>query len=296
MILRQCPVTGGQHLSVTENTFAVACKTMMAQAKAAKKQSGSTRTNTFCIDECLGQRPAELEILTLEEMMSIKKCVGCGRKLTIRGKGLCACCFKKDSLGKDLPLHKKTAVPAPDPSAAVAQQTPPPFSRISSLIDKALDALNIIDITAEDGGPPLCDEEKLLLACKRRMGQIYDLELMVDGAQEEISSLRQELAAYTADEFNEFSMAYYIDAACKEIRNFLLAKNKAYGNSAAEPVRIFSKADPLEQINVRIDDKLSRLIRGTAYPGDDDELDLVGYLLLRRAVKTYQGRNEELAA
>lgn len=38
----------------------------------------------------------------------------------------------------------------------------------------------------------------------------------------------------------------------------LLAKNAAYGNSALEPVRIFSKADPTEQIRVRIDDKLSR--------------------------------------
>jgi len=51
---------------------------------------------------------------------------------------------------------------------------------------------------------------------------------------------------------------------CREVERILLAKNAAYGNSALQPVRIFSKADPIEQIRVRIDDKLSRLARGQA--------------------------------
>jgi len=76
-----------------------------------------------------------------------------------------------------------------------------------------------------------------------------------------------------------------IQEVCEEIKTFLLEKNRAYGNSAADPVRIFSKVDPLEQINVRIDDKLSRMARGNEYPGDDTELDLVGYLILKRAIK-----------
>lgn len=41
----------------------------------------------------------------------------------------------------------------------------------------------------------------------------------------------------------------------------------------------------VEQINVRIDDKLSRLARGNEYPGDDTELDLIGYLILKRVVQ-----------
>ena len=85
------------------------------------------------------------------------------------------------------------------------------------------------------------------------------------------------------------SMADAITAACEEIGQFLLAKNRAYGNSAAEPVRVFSKADPLEQINVRMDDKLSRMIKGEGYPGDDDMLDLEGYMVLRRAIKIREG-------
>lgn len=71
----------------------------------------------------------------------------------------------------------------------------------------------------------------------------------------------------------------------QDLQNFLIEKNTAYGNSAIKPVRIFSKADPLEQINVRIDDKLSRLMKGTELPGDDDEKDLLGYLILKMVAK-----------
>jgi len=38
------------------------------------------------------------------------------------------------------------------------------------------------------------------------------------------------------------------------------------------------------QIDCRIDDKLSRLARGSEFPGDDTVLDLAGYLILRRIV------------
>ncbi len=71
---------------------------------------------------------------------------------------------------------------------------------------------------------------------------------------------------------------------CNEIRDMLLEKNRCYGNSALEPVRIFSKADTDEQIKVRIDDKLSRLVRGDP-AGEDVELDLVGYLILLRVAR-----------
>lgn len=66
----------------------------------------------------------------------------------------------------------------------------------------------------------------------------------------------------------------------KEIGEMVVAKNKAYGDSAVDPVRIFSKASPVEQIKVRIDDKLSRFMRGSSYPGDNDIDDLMGYLIL----------------
>lgn len=72
-----------------------------------------------------------------------------------------------------------------------------------------------------------------------------------------------------------------LTAVLFEIENLLLEKNRAYGDSALDPVRIFSKSDTLEQLNVRIDDKLSRLKRGEN-AGEDVILDLLGYLLIYR--------------
>ena len=65
-----------------------------------------------------------------------------------------------------------------------------------------------------------------------------------------------------------------------DIEKMLIEKNRAYGDSALEPVRIFSKAQTIEQLYVRIDDKLSRVEGGHEYPGDDTIKDLIGYLVL----------------
>ena len=67
---------------------------------------------------------------------------------------------------------------------------------------------------------------------------------------------------------------------CLEIAEMLVKKNISYGNSALEPIRIFSKADSKEQIRVRIDDKLNRIQNDQAFPGDNDIEDLIGYLVL----------------
>lgn len=64
------------------------------------------------------------------------------------------------------------------------------------------------------------------------------------------------------------------------IENMLIEKNRAYGDSALNPVRVFSKDSTIEQIYVRIDDKLSRIKRGHEYPGDDTVVDLIGYFVL----------------
>ena len=71
-----------------------------------------------------------------------------------------------------------------------------------------------------------------------------------------------------------------------EIAHMLIRKNIAYGNSALDPIRIFSKADAREQLHVRIDDKLNRLMKGTDYPGDNDIDDLIGYLVLLKIAKS----------
>jgi hypothetical protein len=67
---------------------------------------------------------------------------------------------------------------------------------------------------------------------------------------------------------------------CLEIADLLIRKNISYGNSALEPIRIFSKSDNKEQIFVRIDDKLNRLKNNQSFDGDQDNNDLIGYLVL----------------
>jgi hypothetical protein len=73
-------------------------------------------------------------------------------------------------------------------------------------------------------------------------------------------------------------------AVLGDIYEMLLAKNQAYGDSALNPVRVFSKADPVEQLRVRIDDKLSRLMRGKD-AGEDTAGDLLGYLVLLKVAE-----------
>lgn len=60
----------------------------------------------------------------------------------------------------------------------------------------------------------------------------------------------------------------------------VVQKNLSYGDSALKPIRVFSKADRMEQLFVRLDDKLSRVQRGSEYPGDDTLRDIIGYATL----------------
>jgi hypothetical protein len=76
-----------------------------------------------------------------------------------------------------------------------------------------------------------------------------------------------------------------ITEVCEQLKELLIGKNRSYGNSALDPVRIFSKSGNSEQLLVRIDDKLSRFARGNDYPGDNDIDDLIGYLVLLKVAK-----------
>ena len=73
-----------------------------------------------------------------------------------------------------------------------------------------------------------------------------------------------------------------IENECKAIMYFLLKKNEAYGDSAIAPIRIFSQSDAQEQLKVRIDDKLNRLMQGNSTIETDEDVikDLIGYLIL----------------
>lgn len=80
----------------------------------------------------------------------------------------------------------------------------------------------------------------------------------------------------------------FIRHECDTIRDMLVEKNRRYGNSALSPIRVFSKADPLEQIRVRIDDKLNRIVNRQDDDTEDAELDLIGYLVLKRVAERLQ--------
>ena len=88
-----------------------------------------------------------------------------------------------------------------------------------------------------------------------------------------------------------------ISAVCNDIKELLLYKNKQYGDSALNPSRIFSKASAVEQILVRIDDKLNRIQKGAGLIGEDEDViqDLIGYLvLLKIGLKHQQAETNEL--
>ena len=66
-----------------------------------------------------------------------------------------------------------------------------------------------------------------------------------------------------------------------EIRELLVSKNLKYGNSALEPLGVFSQLSAKDGLLVRIDDKLKRIKNGSLEKDDEDVInDLVGYLVL----------------
>ena len=73
-----------------------------------------------------------------------------------------------------------------------------------------------------------------------------------------------------------------ISGVCDDIKELLIHKNRKYGNSALKPCRVFSKSSPVEQLLVRIDDKLNRIMQGAGLLANDEDVinDLIGYLVL----------------
>lgn len=74
---------------------------------------------------------------------------------------------------------------------------------------------------------------------------------------------------------------YDVSEVLIEIKDLLITKNKKYGNSALEPLGVFSHLSPEEGLFVRIDDKLKRIKNGSLQKDDEDVInDLIGYLVL----------------
>jgi hypothetical protein len=88
-------------------------------------------------------------------------------------------------------------------------------------------------------------------------------------------------------------MQNQIEKVCMELSKFLKTKNERYGNSALEPIKVFSKAGADNSICVRIDDKLSRIRNGQTLR-KNDAVDLAGYLILLMISKGWDNFDELL--
>ena len=87
-----------------------------------------------------------------------------------------------------------------------------------------------------------------------------------------------------------------ISGICDEIKELLINKNRKYGDSALKPCRVFSKSSPSEQLLVRIDDKLNRIMKGAGLLATDEDVvnDLIGYLVLLKISMSKDKNNEML--
>ena len=66
-----------------------------------------------------------------------------------------------------------------------------------------------------------------------------------------------------------------------EIIGLLISKNADYGDSATNPVNIFSSGNAVDSLCARIDDKISRIKQKGIYDKTEDSVkDLTGYLIL----------------
>ena len=86
-----------------------------------------------------------------------------------------------------------------------------------------------------------------------------------------------------------------ISTVCDDIKELLIHKNRKYGNSALKPNRIFSKCSATEQLLVRIDDKLNRIMKGAGLLATDEDVinDLIGYLVLLK-ISMSSDKNHEI--
>jgi hypothetical protein len=80
-----------------------------------------------------------------------------------------------------------------------------------------------------------------------------------------------------------------------EITEMLVAKNEKYGNSALEPLGVFSQLSAKDGLLVRIDDKLKRIKNGSLDKDDEDVVnDLIGYLVLLKIHANKESSFDEL--
>jgi hypothetical protein len=119
--------------------------------------------------------------------------------------------------------------------------------------------------------------------CNERCNECWEVERRLHSYVAKSPQARA-FVAETLDASYGIGVPGLIARECSALRDLLISKNQACDNTALDPVRIFSKADPEERLQVRVDDELSRLARGQA-AGEDVILDLLGDLILLRIAR-----------
>lgn len=81
-----------------------------------------------------------------------------------------------------------------------------------------------------------------------------------------------------------------LNTVLRDLYDLLCEKNRKYGDAALNPIRIMSKSDAMEQIKVRMDDKLNRILNQQIDEDEDAMQDLFGYLALYHIAKLRSNR------
>lgn len=117
-------------------------------------------------------------------------------------------------------------------------------------------------------------------------GIIFDCLIKI-GVKENII-LQNVFGELTEENFvNRSDFKEKLSIVLSDLEKNLIKKNRKYGNSALEPIRVFSKSATDEQLNVRMDDKLSRIKNRQHDEDEEPEFDLAGYLILKEVWRRY---------
>lgn len=123
--------------------------------------------------------------------------------------------------------------------------------------------------------------------------QLLDAKLFGEDKAEiqRLQQLLDEEETYRINEIfdEESDSEFQIKEVTNQLQELLIKKNRAYGNSALEPLNIFSNQNAVDSLCARLDDKLSRIKnKGLNDKTEDTLFDLAGYLVLLIIAKNEQ--------
>ena len=98
---------------------------------------------------------------------------------------------------------------------------------------------------------------------------------------------------YTAGKYETIDIIKDIHDLMTNFGEFLQEKNRRYGDSALNPVKIFSKHEPENPLCSRLDEKIQRIMNADEIR-KNDVCDLFGYIALYMIGKDWKNFKEFL--